>query len=63
MDLVHDYEKISSWIMNNFFLSDWERTWLEARFHLSDDDLPTWRNILSKYKITSNLDLHEYNNL
>jgi hypothetical protein len=44
-----DYENISSFLLSKYFLSDWERTWLEARYTLIEEDFPIWKNILNKY--------------
>jgi hypothetical protein len=54
LNIIMDYEKLSELLLNNFFLTDWERTWLEARFELAEQDLNQFFSILRKYHI--NLD-------
>ena len=47
-----DYEAISEYLLNYFFLTDWERTWLEARYFLEKEDEPVFEQITEKYKIS-----------
>lgn len=44
-----DYELESEKILRKFHLSDWERTWIEARYHLSEKDIHIWNRIRNKY--------------
>jgi hypothetical protein len=47
-----DYETISSFLLTNFFLTDWERTWLESRYVLNNiEDLEIWKKLLKKYVV------------
>jgi len=39
--------------METFHLTDFERTWLESRFSLSEDDESIWYKILKKYYLTN----------
>lgn len=45
-----DYETISNFLLESFFLSDWERVWLEARFSLnSEKDKYVLKSIIQRY--------------
>lgn len=44
-----EFEKLSIFLLNNFFLTDWERTWLEARYQLTSADYSVWKELLEKY--------------
>jgi hypothetical protein len=48
---MNHYELLSEWLLNSFFLTDWERTWLEARFEVSEEDVDKFNEILKKYSI------------
>lgn len=54
-----DYETLSSFLLSNFFLTDWERTWLESRFDLIKEDLPIWENLTNKYRLFCRVELLE----
>jgi len=47
-----NYEKISEYLLNYFFLTDWERTWLEARYVLEKEDEPVFEQIVQKYEVS-----------
>ena len=47
-----DYETLSSFLLTNFFLTDWERAWLESRYVLNNiEDLEIWKKLLKKYVV------------
>lgn len=46
-----DYEAISTFLLSTFHLTDYERTWLESKFSLSEDDVSMWHQILKKYHL------------
>lgn len=45
-----NFEDTVDWLMNKFFLTDWERTWLESRVDPTRDDTIILREILQKYQ-------------
>lgn len=44
-----EFETISIFLLDNFFLTDWERVWIESRFALAEKDYQIWEKILTKY--------------
>ena len=45
-----DFEEARDWLMNKFFLTDWERTWLESRVEPTRHDISVLDEILGKYQ-------------